>query len=440
MTARSAAVILLGCPKNQVDTEVALGSLARAGWRIVTDPARADLIVITTCAFLGSAVRESEAVIERTLRLKRARADLKVAVGGCLVQRFGEELARRFPEVDLWVGIDALADIPRLLRLRARSFYCAEPRAVAPAGAARLLSTPRHFAYLKIADGCDNRCSYCLIPSIRGRLRSRPAEAILEEARGLARLGARELVLVAQDTTAWGSDRAGRPGLADLLCRLGRIRGIGWLRLMYAHPAHVDDRLLDEFRANPKLCRYLDLPVQHVADRILKKMNRRCTRRDIERVLERARAVDGMRLRTTVIVGFPGETDREFEELLGFVRAARFDRLSAYAYSAEPGTAAAALPGQVPARVKRERLAELMRAQARISRANLRRLVGSELTALVDQPGIGRTEWDAPEVDGTVRLEGRPARAGAFVRCRVTRSSTHDLAAAVIGAARGQPR
>lgn len=427
----SAAVILLGCPKNQVDTEYALGSLERAGWEITPDPAASDLVVITTCAFLGSAVRESESVIERTLELKRRRPGMKVVVGGCLVQRFGAELGRRYPDVDLWVGIDALADIPRLLRLRARSFFSAEPCALVPAGAARLLSTPRHFAYLKIADGCDNRCSYCLIPSIRGRLRSRPADAIVAEARGLVRLGARELVLVAQDTTAWGSELAGRPQLPALLARLGRIRNLRWLRLMYAHPSHVTAELLDEFARNRKLCRYIDLPVQHVSDRILEAMNRHYTRADLERLLERARALPGVRLRTTIIVGFPGETAREFRDLLGFVRAARFDRLSAYAFSPEPGTPAAALPRQVSDRVKRERVRELMRVQAGISRSSLRRLVGAELDVLVDAPGTGRTEWDAPEVDGTVKLAGK-AEPGTFARCRVTGSATHDLRATVL--------
>ncbi|MFO7650673.1 MAG: 30S ribosomal protein S12 methylthiotransferase RimO [bacterium] len=428
----SAAVILLGCPKNQVDTEYALGSLERAGWQITTDPASSDLVVITTCAFLGSAVRESESVIERTLELKRRRPELKVVVGGCLVQRFGAELGRRFPEVDLWVGIDALPDIPRLLRLRARSFLCAEPCALVPAGAARLLSTPRHFAYLKVADGCDNRCSYCLIPSIRGRLRSRPAAAIVAEARGLVRLGARELILVAQDTTAWGADLPGRPQLPGLLARLGRIRDLRWIRLMYAHPAHVTGELLDEFAHNPKLCRYIDLPIQHVSDRILEAMNRHYTCSDLDRLLERARALPEVRLRTTIIVGFPGETAREFRSLLDFVRAARFDRLSAYAYSPEPGTAAAALPRPVSDPVKRERIRELMRVQAAISRSRLRRLVGTELDVLVDAPGLGRTEWDAPEVDGTVKLTGPKVEPGAFVRCRVTGSSTHDLVATVL--------
>lgn len=426
----AAAVILLGCPKNQFDTEYVLGALVRAGFELVTSPARADVIVITTCAFLGSAVQEAETAIATALTVKRQRPEVKIVVAGCLVQRYGAALAERFPAVDLWVGVDGLGRIPRLLGRRGL-YSAGEPRLLLPAGGSRVLSTPRHYAWLKIADGCDNRCSYCLIPGLRGRRRSRSLRSIVAEARGLVRLGVRELVLVAQDTAAWGRDLAGAPDIARLLARLGRLSGLGWLRLMYAHPAHVSDRLIAEFGHNPKLCRYLDLPVQHCSDRILRAMNRHHRRADLERLLEKLRRVPDLQLRTTIIVGFPGEGEREFRELTEFVRTVQFERLSVYAFSAEPSTAAAGMKGQVPESVKRERVRELMKLQAAVSRNHRRRLLGKELLVLVDRPGIARTEWDAPEVDGVVRLKGRPVAPGRFVRCRVTGATTHDLVATV---------
>jgi len=321
----------------------------------------------------------------------------------------------------------------------------------------RALSTPSHFAYLKIADGCDNRCSYCMIPDIRGPFHSRTMRDIVAESRDLARAGVKELIIVAQDTTQYGSDTYGRQSLARLLRRLGEIDGIRWLRLMYTHPAHITEDVIDQFSANPKLCRYIDLPIQHSADHLLDKMNRHYTRKDVELLLHDLHAIPDMHVRTTIIVGLPGETSRDFEELLAFIRAARFDRLSCYAYSPEPGTKAARLPGQISPAVKKERVRRLMHAQAAISRARLKQLVGRKLTVLVDAlsgtdsnhkdtktrrsttgnwkletghcRAVARTEWDAPEIDGVVRLSGRNVNPGTFVRTLVTGSSTHDITA-----------
>jgi len=423
------SVLLLGCPKNRVDAEHILGTTARAGLLPCADPTQADIIVVTTCAFLESARRESEAAIRRALALKRRDPGRRVVVFGCHVQHSGPALARRFPLVDLWIGRDRLLELPRLLAAPdSKPGPCRLPDSHTP----RLLSTPGHYAYLRIADGCDNRCAYCLIPSIRGPLHSRPIPDLVNEARTLADTGVRELILIAQDTTAYGNDRRDKTTLARLLDRLGRIPGIEWIRLMYAHPAHLGEDVIDQLASNPKLCRYLDLPIQHISDRILAAMNRRCTRADIELCLEQLRAIPGMHIRTTVMTGFPGETAAEFRELLDFIRSARFDRLSGFAFSSEPGTAAATLPNPVPAQVRAARLARIMREQARISRANLRRLVGCELEAIVDYPGTGRTRWDAPEIDGIVRLQGRAAPPGSIVRCRVIASSTHDLQARVL--------
>jgi ribosomal protein S12 methylthiotransferase len=512
-----ACVVFLGCPKNQVDSEHVLGSLTEAGYTLTTEPRSADLIVITTCAFLQSAVRESEAAIEEALKHKQTSAGKKVVVAGCLVERYGKSLKRRFPAVDLWVP---LADMPRLAEFVAsshkpqasssgQSAICSlqsdicnrpSPSSPAPRPSPRVLSTPPHFAYLKIADGCDNRCSYCMIPDIRGPFHSRPMRDIIAEARDLARAGVKELILVAQDTTLYGTDlrtgvhhkacpeRSRRdtktpspkrpvssesascpsclrgslsasgspPQLARLLEELGKLDGIRWLRLMYTHPAHISEDVIDQFASNPRLCRYIDLPIQHIANHLLDKMNRGYTRRDIELLLHDFHAIPDMHIRTTIIVGLPGETERDFNELLAFVRAARFDRLSCYAYSPEPGTKAARLQGQVSPAVKKERIRRLMLAQAAVSRTDLKKLVGRKLTVLVDaltadteshnkdttaQKGyekriglgaaIARTEWDAPEIDGVVRLIGRKISPGRFVTALVTSSSTHDLTARV---------
>lgn len=421
----TAAVVLLGCPKNRVDAETLLASLGTAGYTLTPDPADADIVVVTTCAFLRSAVRESETAIRRALALRRRRPGLRVVVAGCLVQRYGRTLQRRFPDVELAVGLDYLTEVPRLLRLRAAYACTTLPTASRPAP--RLPTTPRHYAYLKIADGCDNRCSYCLLPDIRGRFRSRRAPDIIGEARALARAGAKELILVAQDTTAYGRDLYRRAALPRLLERLAGVPGVEWLRLMYTHPARYGPALLRELEHNPRLCRYVDVPIQHADDTVLHRMNRHHTRADIERLIARLRAIDGIRLRTTVMVGFPGETEKEFAELLRFLRAAEFDRLGAFEFSAEPGTPAATLRPRVPAALRAERLAAVMELQAAISRRRLRRLRGETLRVLADAPDTARTEWDAPEVDGVVRITGKPLLPGEFARVRITGSDEHDL-------------
>jgi len=268
-----------------------------------------------------------------------------------------------------------------------------------------------------------------MIPDIRGPFRSRPVRDIVAESTDLARAGVRELILVAQDTTLYGTDLYGKPSLARLLTALGEVNDIRWLRLLYTHPAHITEDVIDQLASNPKLCRYIDLPIQHVADHLLATMNRGYTSKDVELLLESLRAIPDLHIRATIIVGLPGETERDFSELLAFIRAARFDRLSCYAYSPEPGTKAALLPAQVSPAVKRERVRRLMLAQAAISRANLKKLIGRRLTVLVDSPGIARTQWDAPEIDGVVKLTGRRTEPGRFVHALVTGSTTHDLTA-----------
>ncbi len=423
---RSVALVALGCPKNLVDSEHALGSFALAGYRVTPDPAKVDVVVVTTCGFLEAAVRESIDAIRRVLSIRNRRPEQQVVVAGCLVERLKTTPGEMPEGVDLYVDLDGMNHIPELLH---PGLWPATRARRRTASLTRPLSTPRHYAYLKIADGCDNRCTFCLIPSIRGPKRSRPVPDIVREARSLARLGVKEIVLVAQDTSAYGTDLYQRPALARLLRRLAEIERIRWIRLMYTHPAHVDTTLLNAFQSNTKLCRYIDLPIQHVSDRILGQMNRRYTRTDLEDLLVRLRSVPDMHIRTTVIAGFPGETESEFRELLGFLKSARFDRLGGYAYSPEPGTAASRLTPQLPAELKSERLNQVMATQAGISRANLRSLKGRTLDVLVDSPSVGRTEWDAPEVDGIVRLEDGNQATGSLITARVVRTLTHDLIA-----------
>lgn len=411
-----AAVVALGCPKNRVDSEYLLGALHEAGYELTENLPEADLIVLTTCGFLASAVRESESTLRRLLLLKKKNPSVKIFVAGCLVERCGKGLEKRFPSVDRWLNLKEM-----------KQLFSTPP--------ARLISTPSHYAYLKIADGCDNRCSYCLIPSIRGPFRSRKAEEVIAEAEALVGGGVKELILVAQDTTLYGKDLYGKPMLGWLLSQIEQIKGLRWIRLLYTHPAHLNEEVIEQFGSNPKLCRFLDLPIQHISDRILTAMNRHYTRRDVERVLDRLRAIPEMRIRTTVITGFPGETKAEFEELWRFVEQAKFDRLSGYAFSPEPGTRAAKMPGKVDRNTSRMRLFQILKTQAEVSRQKLKSMVGMEVVVLMDFPWQGRTEWDAPEIDGVVKITGRQSvPPGEFARVRITGSSTHDLRAQVIEA------
>jgi len=411
-------VVALGCPKNRVDSEYLLGTLAQSGYELTSSLKAADLVVLTTCAFLGSAVKESEEKIKELVGLKRHNPDMKLIVAGCLVARYGDALAGKYPEVDRWVDLKDMQGIPQMV-----GYCCPGP---APA---RLVSTPSHYAYLKIADGCDNHCSYCLIPKIRGRFRSRPIAEVLAEAEALAGLGVKELILVAQDTTLYGTDIYARPRLGLLLDRLSQIKGVRWLRLLYAHPAHISEDVIEQFGSNPKLCRYIDLPIQHINDEILNRMNRHYQRREVEALLERLRRIPQMHIRTTVITGFPGETEARFQELLDFIKEAQFDRLSGYAFSPEPGTKASRLKGQIAPRVRRERLRRIMRAQAEISKQKLQSLIGKQVLALADFPNEGRTEWDAPEIDGLVRVKKGVLRPGRFYRCMVKKATVFDLVA-----------
>src|SRR5512142_887562 len=349
----------LGCPKNRVDSEVMLGTLSEAGYRLVQEPARADVIVVNTCGFIESAKQESIAAILELAEQKSSGRCRKLVVAGCLTQRYHDELARELPEVDHFVGTGAYQEIARIVAdAQSARVVVPDPDFVHGASTPRVNSLPSHTAYLKIAEGCDNACAFCIIPKLRGPQRSRTVEDLVAEAEALAANGTVELSLVAQDLTAWGQDLPGRPRLHHLLPALCRVDGVRWIRLHYAYPRDFPDALVDVIASEPKIAKYLDMPLQHSSDRLLRAMKRGRDSQFLRTLLAKLRArVPGIALRTSLIVGLPGETEEDFADLLAFVREQRFERLGVFEYSREEGTPAAEMGGQLPEQVKKERYA-----------------------------------------------------------------------------------
>jgi len=433
--------VSLGCAKALVDTEMMMATLAERGFTVSFDLSIANVVVINTCSFIEPARRESFGVIREWEEKRRDGEIDKLFVVGCLPQLLGRELSAKFEDVDAFVLLNEMSRIADIIDDSigdgARQVRCCSVQDPAP----RLLATPRHTAYLKIADGCDNCCSYCLIPRIRGPLVSRPAESIVTEARQLAEMGVKELNLIAQDVAAWGRDVPSRPRLHELLGDLCEIDGIEWVRLLYTHPASIDNELVEALAANEKVCSYIDIPVQHSEDRVLAAMNRKITKRQLVDLISRIRAaVPEITLRTTVMVGFPGETEAEFDRLMEFIETVRFDRLGAFAYCRESGTPAAALNGQTPDEAKQDRLDAVMQLQASISLEQNRKLVGKELGIIIDHAGyekgrgpqlIGRTRGQAPDVDGVIRVKGS-ASPGDLIKAQVTSAGTYDLEAKLV--------
>ena len=419
-------VISLGCAKNQVDTERMLGILTNAGHSITNDPREADILIVNTCGFIESAKQESIDAILEMAQYKSGGKCSRLVVTGCLSERYRAELAEAMPEIDLLLGVREYASLPRLLGGTDDAPRCGPQTA-------RVLTTPPYRAYLRIADGCDNRCAYCAIPLIRGRLVSEPLEELVGEAERLADGGVTELTLIAQDTSGYGADRYGKPMLGGLLDRLERIESLRWLRVLYTYPDTVTPALIDRFRASGKIVPYLDMPLQHTEDEILRRMHRRGDQAHIRRVLDYvAKNAPEFMLRTTLMVGFPGETDAQFSNMLRFLQEHPFDRVGGFAFSPEEGTAAAKLQDQVPEEVKLERLSRLMETQQTISRARNARRIGSETEVLIEgfdgARAYGRSYAEAPDVDGKVYLEGaEPLPAGSYVRARLTRAEEYDM-------------
>ena len=433
----------LGCPKNFVDTEVICGKLREKGYQISKKVDNSDIVIINTCSFIRDAVEESIEEILKLVKLKKEGKIKHIIVTGCLPQRYKDDnLNQAFPEVDAFLGVGDLLDIDNVIKsvLQGEQIYkvCPEPKFLYNHNTPRTILTPQHYAYIKISEGCQNSCSYCLIPKIRGNHRSRKMEDMIEEVKLLSeKQDLSEIILIGQDTTLYGIDLYGEYKLAELLKKLSllELNNLKWIRLLYTHPTHYNDELIEVIANYPKICSYLDLPLQHISDKILKRMNRPIKKRNVISLINKLRnRIPNLTLRTTFIVGFPGETDKDFEELLNFVKEFRFERLGAFIFSREEGTPAYDFPQQISMRIKKERLKELMLTQQSISKEINSSYMGKEIEVLIDEiqsgkPKItmGRTKGDAPEIDGKVVIRGDKAKVGKFIKVKVTEASEYDL-------------
>ena len=443
--------ISLGCPKNLVDSEVMMGRLKQEGYEITGDASEAETLVVNTCGFIDAAKKESIEAILEAARLKSEGKCKRLVVAGCLVERYRDELRAEIPEVDAFIGTSQINEITTAAdeRVNTRSLP------VLPLGnqtatylydesTPRVLATPAHYAYLKIAEGCDRPCAFCFIPQMRGHFRSRRFGSVVAEARQLAERGVKEIILVAQDSSRYGEDLGERDALAALMRELCRLDGVEWVRVMYTYPTHISDAFLDALAEEPKAVKYLDMPLQHASQNVLRLMKRGGNRLSLERLIERVRRrVPGIAVRTTFITGFPGETEEDFEELLAFVRNVEFDRVGVFTYSDEEGTPAFDLPGKVDAKVARRRRARLMKAQSRVSLRKNRARVGETVRVLFEGPSAetdllwqGRTEGQAPDIDGCVLINDAPANfrpePGDFVNVEITEAQEYDLVGRIV--------
>ncbi len=443
-TRQKVSMVSLGCPKNLVDAEVMLGFLDREGYEITTDEKQADIIIVNTCSFIMVAKQESiDTILDLADRKHDGRCKLLI-VTGCLPQRYQEELCRELPEVDIFVGTGDYPKIAEIIAEKqgtsAQLRYTGDPDFIYDESFPRLKSTPLYTAYLKIAEGCSNCCSYCVIPALRGSFRSRPMESLVREARELVSGGVRELNVIAQDVTNYGKDLGGGETLEKLLGELVKIDGLAWIRLLYAYPDGITDGLIQLVKTEEKICKYLDIPLQHISDPILKRMKRRGGEAEIRELIAKLRAeIPELALRTSLIVGFPGETDEDFSNLLHFVEEAQFDRLGVFCYSREEGTPAAEMPEQISERVKRDRYKKVMKVQARVSFKRNRRLIDQYEQVLVegysDETDLllkGRSSRQAPDIDGQVYITAGNAMIGDIVTLKITDSSDYDLIGEIV--------
>jgi len=434
----------LGCAKNLVDSEIMAGLLAHGGFRLTADPAEAEVAVVNTCAFIGPSQKESIDRILELAALKREGRLRGLVVAGCLAQRYQAELLREIPEVDAVVGTGQVDAIVRVTHRASRGdgerlLEVGPPGTAVDLAGHRAISTPRHLAYLRIADGCDFRCTFCIIPALRGDLRSRPLEAVVAEARRLSAAGAKELLLIAQDSTSYGHDLYGEARLPELLRALAAVEGIEWIRVHYTHPKTWSEALIQVFEEEPKVCKYVDIPLQHMTDPMLRRMRREVRRDDMERLIDTLRErIRGVAIRTHFIVGFPGETEEDFADLLSYVRRAELDHVGCFAYSQERGTPAGIMKGQVPERVKLERRRALMAAQRDVAERVWSRWIGRVAPVRIDGAAagrrgvwVGRVEQQGYEVDGVTYVRVRdgqvPPRTGETIRVRVLRTRGYDL-------------
>ncbi len=430
-------MVSLGCPKNQVDAEVMLADLKNDGFEITNDESKADAIIVNTCGFIEDAKREAIDNILEVAQLKKTGKLKALIVSGCLAQRYKDDMKKEMPEIDAIVTLGKNGDICRIVRDAVKNnetkVYDA-PLFCLPLGGERLLTTPKYTAYLKIAEGCDNRCTYCAIPMIRGQYRSRVLEDIIDEAKSLAKRGVKELTVVAQDTTRYGEDIYGEGRLPQLLNELCAIDGIEWIRVLYTYPERITDELLDTVANQPKVLKYLDIPIQHASDSVLVRMNRRSNNAQLYSLIKKIREkVPNITLRTTMIVGFPGESDEDFTTLCEFVKAVRFDRLGCFIYSPEEGTPAAEFPDQIPEDIKQRRYEVVMAEQSVISEELTAQKIGTVAQVLVEgydrlnKCYYGRSKSDAPDIDGKVFFQSAfSPSAGDIVQVKITDSVEYD--------------
>ena len=431
--------VSLGCDKNLVDTEMMLGLLNKDGYSFTDDENEADIIVINTCYFINDAKEESVNTILEMAELKKTGKCKALIVTGCMAQRYKQEIIDEIPEVDGILGTSTYDEISAVLKKALGGEHGVscfhDLNALPEVQTERMLTTGGHYAFLKIAEGCDKHCTYCIIPSLRGNYRSVPMERLLKEAESLAEKGVRELILVAQETTLYGVDLYGKKMLPELLHRLAQIAGIYWIRIQYCYPEEITDELIETIRTEEKVCHYLDIPIQHASDNVLRRMGRRTNQAQLREMISKLRtAIPDIALRTTMIAGFPGETEEDHEEVMRFVDEMEFERLGVFAYSAEEDTPAAAFPDQIDQEVKEERRDEIMELQQEIAFEKSESMVGRVLDVMIegkvaDEPAyVGRTYMDAPGVDGYIFVNtGEAMMSGDFVRVKVTGSSDYDL-------------
>ena len=429
--------VSLGCPKNLVNTETMIAQCASAGYEIVAEDIDADVVVINTCAFIQSAKQEAIDNILDIAWLKKNRSLKGIVVAGCLAQRYGEDIFKEMPEVDAVIGTGSYGDVVEAVKEvynGGKYLKLADP-CLTPLGGDRVITTPEHFAYVQIAEGCQNNCTYCIIPKLRGKYRSREMSDIVSEVSDLAALGVKEICLIAQDTTYYGTDLYGAPCLDALIGAVSEIDGIEWVRVLYCYPERITEGLINEFASNPKLVKYIDIPIQHINADILRRMNRRGGPEKIKDVISKLRAaVPDIALRTSLIVGFPGETDEQFAELMQFVKDTEFERLGVFEFSCEEDTPAAQFPDQIPEKTKKKRCDAVMRAQKQIHKKHNAAMIGKTLRVIcegydkVSEYFYGRSRYDCPEIDGKVYfISSRNVRDGEFVDIKINESADYDL-------------
>ncbi|AFM42119.1 SSU ribosomal protein S12P methylthiotransferase [Desulfosporosinus acidiphilus SJ4] len=437
---KKVAVVTLGCPKNQVDSEIMAGFLAQ-NYALTEEPEAADIIVVNTCTFIDSAKEESIETIFEMAGYKQSAKCKTLIAAGCLAQRYGPELMQEIPELDGVIGTGNVDEITTIVQAagekRTNLIKIGPPNFLHHELMPRKRSTPNYLAYVKVAEGCDNFCTYCVIPHVRGHFRSRPQESVIREVREMAAQGVKEIMVMAQDTTRYGQDLEGKLVLPQLLRQLAQIEGIEWIRLMYCYPERFTDELIETMRQEPKICKYIDLPLQHADNKILREMNRQGTIERAEALIKKLRsAMPELTLRTTMITGFPGETEQEFKALVEFVQRVQFDRLGVFAYSQEENTPAGQREDQIPLEERERRRDHLMQIQQEISRQRQQRWVNQMITVLLEQElpdgrWIGRTEGDAPEIDGQVYINKTSAKislqVGDMIKVRILEADSYDL-------------